>query len=274
MWHAAAGQLGEGTRLLQESLALRRAIGDRVGTAETLHRLSPPLIFSGELEAAGRAAAEAHAISRETGNLAEAAFSAFTLAGLAMWRYCESTAFSLFDDALGIAQEINHAARRGQALVLLGFLASIAEDYEEGRRLCAESQPLIAANPIVAYIADMGLAAAACGLRDYDAAWKHTLAALGPVAALNNRAFMLACLPCAVPVIAARGDAERATELLALALSGPPSATGWMWRWPLLQRLHTDLEARLGAPAFDAARVRGAALDVTAVVHDLLQERA
>lgn len=273
VWYASVGQTDQAVEYFRSSLELRRGLGDRAGVAESLQNLSAPMIFKGRLNEAEQFTQEAHAISLETGSLADIALSSATLAGLALWRGDFERARDLVEQALRIARDINYDKRRGYALVILGNLACAEGDYKEAWKLCEEGRPLAAGNPLVAYIADIGLANAAAGLGDYAAAQRHTLTALKLVLALKNLAFVAACIPSAAAVLEQQGEKTRATALLGLAFSQPAAATGWMSKWKLLDDLCARLEADLGREAYLTAWEGGQSLDMQAVAMGLLQEQ-
>ena len=267
VWYAGMGEVARGMSYSQQSLDVRRRLGDRVGMAEALQYLSAPLIFQGRLAEAERYTQEAHDISQETGSLSDIAFSGATLAGLALWRGDYNESRRLVEQALQIARDIHVESRRGFALAIQGMLAVAEGDYAHARALCEEARPLAAANPLIAYIADIGLATAAAGLGDYDTAKRITQTALETVLALNNLAFMAVCLPSAAAVLAHEGQQERAAELVSLAYH---HATGWPSKWALLRTLRADLEQALDKTSFEAAWERGKALDLETVARELV----
>ena len=63
----------------------------------------------------------------------------------------------------------------------------------------------------------------------------------------------------------------RAVELLALAFTHPVSASGWMEKWPLLDRIRGELEQTLGAVEYTAAWERGTQMNLDASL-DMLNE--
>jgi DNA-binding CsgD family transcriptional regulator len=100
---------------------------------------------------------------------------------------------------------------------------------------------------------------------------EHTHKLLHHFEALQVRPFMLLGNAFAA-ILAAYDDqhAERATELLALAMTHPHSMTGWLKIWPFIDRLQAHLEAGLGSVAFQAAWERGQHPNVDEVVQTLI----
>jgi ATP/maltotriose-dependent transcriptional regulator MalT len=119
-----------------------------------------------------------------------------------------------------------------------------------------------------------GLALAACGLGDYQTAREHMKTALEYAHPIRAWGFVTWYLPVAAVILAYEGEVERAAELLGLAFTYPASATAWMEQWPLLTRLRADLEAELGAEAYQITWERGTALDLETVVTDWLAASA
>jgi hypothetical protein len=82
---------------------------------------------------------------------------------------------------------------------------------------------------------------------------------------------MTACLPAAAMIMAQEGHAERAVELVALALQQPQMAVGWLKKWPLLADFQATLRESLGEDVYQTAWERGKTLEIEAIVADLLQ---
>ena len=176
----------------------------------------------------------------------------------------------LGEETLTIARDILDHEGIGGALVLLGIVANLEEDYEEGRRLCQESRAYLAPNPFYTDYVYMGLFMSACGLEDTQAMQDYHCLLL-PARGGGKRTLMYPIIT-SVIMLAYQGKAERAVELLGLYFALPPNVTGWMEKWPLLTRLRADLEAALGADAYNAVWERGAALDLETVAAELLAE--
>jgi hypothetical protein len=80
------------------------------------------------------------------------------------------------------------------------------------------------------------------------------------------------CLPAAALLAAADGRLEHAAELLALAFHHPASATGWLRKFLLINRLQERLEKELTEEILTDAWQRGKALDLAETVAALIEE--
>jgi ATP/maltotriose-dependent transcriptional regulator MalT len=118
-------------------------------------------------------------------------------------------------------------------------------------------------------LAAWGAAIASCGLGDYEAARAHLSVAFKYLTNIQGTVGEVVSLPIAAIICAHQGQPVRAVELLALAFTHPVRASGWMERWPLLDRLQTDLELTLGSEAYSAAWERGKQLSIDSVVVEL-----
>ena len=154
--------------------------------------------------------------------------------------------------------------------IMLGLIQCMKEDYREGWRLVEQGYTKLSARDLTQFAGNLGIAIATVGLDDDQTAEAHLIEILEYALQTGTQGLMTRCLPVAAVIIAHNGDKQRAVELLGLAFTHPKSATGWMVNWPLLTRFRADLEAELGAAAYDAAWERGAKLDLEATAADLL----
>jgi ATP/maltotriose-dependent transcriptional regulator MalT len=154
-------------------------------------------------------------------------------------------------------------------LAVLSFGVSLRGDYAHGRALCEEAGASYRGDTSI-WI-DWGMALATCASEDNQAA-DHFLRIILREAAddLKSTTFQRLCLPLAATLTARATQPERAVELLGLAYAAPPALTGWLEKWPLLNRVRYQLEAQLGEEAFNAAWERGQAMSLEAVVGTLL----
>jgi tetratricopeptide (TPR) repeat protein len=295
--------------VLKEALDLYQMLGDDFYTGEALHLLGVCARFVGQIEEAraferqvrelsrrsgnkfalGRALGsqgliavfednnaqarsdiqEAIAIRRALGDDAGVAVSLMSLSQEAFFRGDFSRAEVFARDSLDLATDINSLFPKTFALGVLGWLASIEEAYSKAWELSRESLSL-APDPNVTFVAQLGLAMAACGLENYAAAREHIQTLLKSGSPWHTARGLTSCLPVLAILYANQDEAERAVEVLALAFTHPSSPTGWMEKWMLLKRLQTRLETVLGTEKYEAAWERGTKLGLETVIKCVL----
>jgi predicted ATPase/DNA-binding CsgD family transcriptional regulator len=293
--------------ILEEAIALFQTLGEDFYRAESLHWLGVCHRFLGQVEEARAYARQIRELSRRTGNkfalarilgsraiyevlegnnaqarsdLQEAiairdelgyqAGVAISLVGLGLDAFFQgdfSRAKIFVEDSLTRATDSNSLFPKAMALSMLGWLAALEETYNEAWRLCQESQS-ISPNPNVPMIAQLGLAMAACGLENYATARELLETWLKSGSPLHTLKGLLSCLPVLAILYANQDEAERAVEVLALALTHPKSPTGWIAQWPLLKRWQTELETGLNPERYAAAWERGTQLEIEAVISE------
>ena len=252
-----------------EMLRLQHEIGDRVGLGRSL---APAAINEGRLghfSEAERLWLERVALGYETGNPALVAVSYGHLSHRVFFFQGDfAQAREAADEAIKIGTPIGMRTALGWALSTLGLLASMNEDYAEGRQLCQQAATIDNFVDIGKYAA-WGLAIAACGYRDFETAYTHLEEALWYLTNILGTVGDIASLPVVAIICAHQDQPVRAVELLALALTHPVGASGWMEKWPLLERLQADLEHRLGPEAYSAAWENGKRLNIDSVIDEL-----
>lgn len=266
------GNWDDSMRFGEESLRLRREIGDRVGAAWSLSAVAIGEARAGRFAEAERLWLERIALGHETGNRnlvalgnAHLSYQVYFIQG----DFAKTRAAA--QEALEIATALGDSHATGWALATLGLLASMEEHYHEGNTLCQKA----ASAQGLAYTADLaawGSSIASCGLGDYDAANEYLSAALKYMINLRGLTGIIACLPVAAIILAHKSNPVRAVELLALALTHPVRAAGWMEKWPLLARLRVELEQALGSEKYSAAWERGKLLDAEALMLELQEQ--
>ena len=131
--------------LLQDSLTLRRELGDRSGIATSLHNLSRVRFYQGDHEGAVAMCKESLALCRELGDKRGIAMVLNTLGVIARNRGDEPAARSLYEESLGLFRELGDQWGIG---LLLNNLARVARDLGDWpwmADLCAESLALFRA---------------------------------------------------------------------------------------------------------------------------------
>ena len=133
------GDYATARSLFEESLAIRREIGDKLGASVALSNLATTVQQQGDHINARSLLEESLAIKREIGNKEGLANSLNNLGTLVCEQGDYARAHSLYEESLAIKREIGN--KRGMALSLdnLGDLAYRQGDYAKSRPLFEES---------------------------------------------------------------------------------------------------------------------------------------
>jgi len=272
--YIALGQSERGDTLVQQSLDLRRAMGDLDSLATSLGAVGWIMYNRGCYTAAEAYWHEAHQTRRLARHLPGSAY--FQLGWLAFFNHGDLDHAGLLAEQLRrAASEIGDAESKHRSLGLLGFLAGMREEYPACRQLfqqmCLLNFPYF---PFTTSWEQIGLCLAACGLDDLPSARQHLQRVLEislihqwPPNAAKGLTF-------AAIIAAKSGRPEQATELLGLVFHHPLSPKGWLEQWPLITRLRAELEVTLTPERFQAAWQRGATLDLFATAKEQLAELA
>lgn len=249
-----------------ESLALRREIGDRIGLAWSLGLLGSEAVLAGNYNKAERDFHEMNAIHREFGNTgAMAVGNAWLSVEIYLMRGELQLARSLAEAALDIPPDDNYPLAFGYAEVALSVVASLKEDYPTALHLAAKANT-IDSWPDLRGLAQWALAIASCGFGDFEAARHAIYSSFQYASIIGSPAWVLWCLPIIALILDHEGEKARAVEVLALALTHPASAPGWMVEWLLLTRTRATLRTELGEEAFRAAWKAGKSLSLEETV--------
>ncbi|MBL8130769.1 MAG: AAA family ATPase [Anaerolineae bacterium] len=191
------------------------------------------------------------------------------LALLAFLRGDLEQARAYISDNLATVRRIHARGEQGFATLILAHIVCLEDDYPRARQLAEQALALVGVHPARECLAARALAMAFCGLGEFSQARRQ----ISLVFTQETRPGMrLLILPLCALVLEDEGDLEGAAELLALSFTHPASATGWLDRWTLIQRLRRHLEEHLGAAAFATAWERGAASDLDEMVAAWLAE--
>jgi tetratricopeptide (TPR) repeat protein len=120
------GNVGEGIPLLEQGLALHRAVGDKIGQANTLEWLS---YDHTNLERAIAFAKESLSIHRELNNLIGIANVLVILARLTLWSGDFSSAAPWLEEALSISRQLGDQATELGVMISFGLLSHWQGNY-------------------------------------------------------------------------------------------------------------------------------------------------
>lgn len=265
------GQTEEGLAHQQQALAVRRELGDQHGAAWALLSLGYTHYFINDYQEAENYIRQAGDILREYRSAKGIISSRSGLGwiGLSSGRFEEAREYAL--EVLSLSRSVNQLEGQHSALGLLSVLACVVdEDYETGLRLAQQAQAINEQIYLghVDPLTYAGLLFAACGQGDFQTLrenskklfWKSNI---NPTAG---------SMILALEAIARyqKEDLVGAVELLALAQDIPDYGKNWMDRWNYLNRVQTDLEERLDEAVYAEAQKHGAATDLKAALHQII----
>jgi predicted ATPase len=128
--------------LFEESLALRRELGDKGGLAQSLNNLGSVAYDHGDPSGARPLYEESVALRRELGDKAGLASSLNNLGNVARYQGDYLAARSLYGESLALRREVGHKAGVALSLHNLGITAAEQGDYPGARSLFLESLAL------------------------------------------------------------------------------------------------------------------------------------
>jgi non-specific serine/threonine protein kinase len=122
------GNVAEGVPLLEQSLAISRALGNKIGQANTLEWLS---YDHNNSERAIAFSKESLGLYRELGHLAGIANSLMILARLTFWTGDYSSPVPWVEEALSISRQLGNQTAENDAFITFGILAYWKGDYAQ-----------------------------------------------------------------------------------------------------------------------------------------------
>jgi len=271
------GDFLKGKGYLQQSLDLLREIENQSGRASVLDALGMALFFLGENSASGQSYQESLALFKEIGDRLGMALAigglglvAWREGGVAL-----NEAKQFFEESLALCREIGHQSHVHTRLVTLGHISNSLGRYKEAEGYFQEAWELSKQLGRKAEVSMMvaGLGVTALGLGDFEAARRYLLEALKtprvPIAleALVTWATLL-------KQEADRqgnegGQKQQAAEILSLALDHPALVQMYKDR---AARLLAELEAELPPEVAAAAREQGRSQTVAEMVAKIVGE--
>ncbi|HXQ34313.1 MAG TPA: tetratricopeptide repeat protein, partial [Anaerolineales bacterium] len=122
------GNVGDGTPLLEQALAIYRSLGDKIGQADTTEWLS---LNNNDMERAIAYAKESIALTREMDGLSGMVSRLCTLSRLAFWMGDFTSPFIWLEEALSISRQLGDQALEAGALYTYGCFAYWLRDYPQ-----------------------------------------------------------------------------------------------------------------------------------------------
>jgi len=266
-------QRGEPDRaqaLYEESRALAETHGDRWTLAWVNRNLG--LLAGwvrGDIAAGEHYMQQALSLFRDIGLQTGIANTLYALAALVHMRGDRAETLRLNQEALEIFRTTR--SRMGEAVVLcaMGWQSYMIGDYEQSRRSLEDSLRIRRILGDQGRVPHENLSFTLQALGDDAAARDHLRAALNILAQARNPGSAVYMVISSAMLLARRGNARRAAQLIGLALAHPALEPDGR---QLAESLRGELEQQLGPEALAAESAQGAALDLDATITALVGE--
>lgn len=251
----------------EQSLALRRKIGDLIGVANVLRNLTVAAYWMGDDLAAERYTREALSIARQMRDLHSIAWLRSLQAEGSLLKGDFDASRRQIEEAYDISQQVNDWDLIRNCLLVRAILISVMdEDYVQARHLVLEAHPPETSADMLTVQAYGAYALVYTGLEDYDQSAKYVALMIEEMArmGIGFDGFQLA-IPLIAIILFQQGDLDLSARCLGYYDNLPKGLSGWVEQWPILARLRQDLQAKLGGQAYEDALERGKSLDFESV---------
>jgi tetratricopeptide (TPR) repeat protein len=263
-------------KLLEEALMLSRKVGDK-WSGYILVSLAHPALSQGDASRTTRLLKESIALFREIGNKSDEAWALIYLARDLMKHQEYARARLLLEESLGICRETSTKWGMAYALRLLGELAIQQDDLSAANSLLTESIQLNREMGDQRNVAHslLLLASVITSQGDYVRARALYEESLGIAKALSRLDLLAASLAGLGRVVAAQGEPVWAARLwgaVEVLREGLPSPLPPVDRADY-ERAVANVRAQLGEQAFSAAWQEGRTMKLEQVIDDVLKRR-
>ncbi len=265
------GLYAEATPHLEQALALAREIGDREGIAVALYNLGDVAYRQGDGEKAERCAKESLTIFRELGDQQGIAFALRVLGFAALLREEYQETVRYHSESLTIYRKIGDRWGVATCLNNLGETVRKQHKYKEAARYYEESLPIFREidNRMGISIGLLNLGHAHTALGEDKIAWGYLCEALKVSSAIGAVSIILEGVVGVALLQARTAQYERAAEWLGLVRAHP------LFNQEIGQNadpILVTLRTALPASELEAALERGKALELEAVVAEILSD--
>jgi len=264
--------------LVQQSLALRREIGDKIGTANSLRNMGGAVGgFMQTTDTAFNYWQAAKVIAYEMNDRLGIAWNASLQAADLIFKGDFGRVALLLDEAYPNALDIGDPVVKSLVHLLNGILIALRdEDYIKARNLIEEAYPPDAGVDFLTLIAPFVIIVVACGEGNAQLIQNYKSLFLGGVPTSLQRVFSQFLLLYRLVMLVDEGQHTRAAEFMrafldrTLSYTGRPFPMGWTKQWGWFTHLRDQLETALGAEAFESAWERGAQLTTADMAEEVL----
>ncbi|HEX6303630.1 MAG TPA: adenylate/guanylate cyclase domain-containing protein [Anaerolineales bacterium] len=251
----------------EQSLALRRKIGDLIGVANVLRNLTVAAYWMGDDRGAERYTKEALSIARQMRDLHSIAWLRSLQAEGSLLKGDFEASRRQIEEAYGISQEVNDWDLIRNCLLIRAILISVVdEDYVHAKQLVLEAHPPETPSDMLTVQAYGAYALVYTGLGDHNQSAKYLALMIEEMArmGIGFDGFQLA-IPLIAIILFQQGDLDLSAQCLGYYDHLPKGLSAWVEQWPVLVHLRQDLQANLGGEAYQDALERGKSLEFESI---------
>lgn len=261
--------------LLNESLAIRRTLGDKQGIANSLNNLGTLATGQGHYEQATMLFEESLALGRALGDKKNIAMSLNNLGNIALNTGDYHRATPFYKESLAIARSLRDRQNIALSLGNLGLVALYQDDYDTAGPLLSESLALgrELGNSRVVAVALNSLSCIASSKKDYQEARALTQKSLALYRDLGNHNSIADCLESLAEVDVLLGQTDPESSIRAAVLLGAQTALRESLGYPLTpfgrplyEQTVAGARSQLDKAAWENAWARGQSMNLEEII--------
>lgn len=269
------GQNPKHVAVVEQSIALRRQLGDKIGMANALRNMGGATGgFDGSSDLPEKYWAEAKLIAVEMGDRGGVLWNALLLAMQSFIRGDFEQAYEYLGEAQPLVLELNDPMLKGFSLLVRGMLALLDEnDLAKGARLIYEGYPPGTPPDFRMTVVNLAFGLLAVESDNYQQLLDNSrelLKLFSNFVGARVQYFAGALVPIVAVIEARYGNYERSAQLLSARYAY--SHADWIKRWRRLDVLRTELETKLGAEAFAAIWAAGKEADMLTLSKEVVEK--
>jgi predicted ATPase/DNA-binding XRE family transcriptional regulator len=259
-WYRRVGKLDQYMPNLMQAITYYQTLGNDYEIAWIKFSLGAYHLRMGHAQESERYLRESRVVHQRFGSPYALARCDGELALLSLMRGDLTEANAHTESVLALAAEQNFSSTRAFGLRTVIAKYCLEARYDEAAAL-ADEMMMLDKSLQHTYITSWLLAMIAWGLGEVEHTRRNLYERGFPSEEVRSLPlFRMLTLPIGALLLAHDGEYVRATQALSLAVLQPSGVSGWIAVWPPLIELRTELIARLGETAFNAAWESGAAL--------------
>ena len=278
--HSMQGEMAKRFEVIHQCIALRRKIGDRIGTANALRNLATAAWMSeGRSAKSPEYLEEARQLARQMRDRASLVWADVMEGAILLYRGEFETAYALFDEGRQIAFDIHVPVLMSLVTIMDGTRALIEGDFDRALQLVETGlqydnpeRP----DPALVSFASLTMMLVYTAQGNHKAVKTYIQRLLDVYGTMLIEYLETGSVSWFAPVrifeLASQGQAEAAVEFYSAIWHSPHHDLLWLERWQPFLDLRQQLREQLGDAGYEAAWERGKDIDLDALLRAFLND--